>query len=162
MATNYDVFSALIKSTRSSAPTWAALAGPVDRGGPPADRARERRRRYGRSLGAWHRRGSSEGVQLIGVPEAQINLVRATVVIATAPKSPLSTAASNQALDDVRRRRTGEVPVHLRDAHHRELGPSATARARRRHPAVPTCPSAWHSVLTSRLSTASNRPSTNG
>lgn len=61
---------------------------------------------------------AAQAVQLIGMPEARINLAQATVAIATAPKSPAIINGIDKALDDVRSGRTGEVPAHLRDAHY--------------------------------------------
>ncbi len=51
-------------------------------------------------------------------PEAQLNLAHAVVYLATAPKSNRVTTALGAARNDVQERRTGPVPVHLRDAHY--------------------------------------------
>jgi putative ATPase len=61
---------------------------------------------------------AAEAVQLIGLPEAQLNLAQAVVHMATAPKSNSVTTALGAALADVRAGRGGPVPAHLRDAHY--------------------------------------------
>jgi putative ATPase len=61
---------------------------------------------------------AAAAVQLIGLPEAQLNLAQAVVHLATAPKSNTVTTAIGAALEDVRTGRVGPVPGHLRDAHY--------------------------------------------
>jgi putative ATPase len=61
---------------------------------------------------------AAQAVQLIGLPEAQLNLAHAVVHCATAPKSNAVTTAIGAALADVRAGRGGEVPRALRDAHY--------------------------------------------
>ena len=61
---------------------------------------------------------AAQAVQLIGMPEAQLNLAHAVVACATAPKSNAVTVAINEAMADVRAGRVGEVPAHLRDGHY--------------------------------------------
>jgi putative ATPase len=61
---------------------------------------------------------AAQAVQLIGLPEAQLNLAHATVHLATAPKSNAVTRAISAALEDVRAGHAGPVPRHLRDAHY--------------------------------------------
>jgi putative ATPase len=62
---------------------------------------------------------AAQAVELVGLPEAQLNLAHAVVYIATAPKSNRVTAAIGAALGDVREGRTLAVPEHLRDAHYK-------------------------------------------
>jgi putative ATPase len=57
-------------------------------------------------------------VQLIGLPEAQLNLAQAVVHLATAPKSNAVTRGIGAAVEDVRAGKGGPVPRHLRDAHY--------------------------------------------
>ncbi len=61
---------------------------------------------------------AAQAVQLIGMPEARINLAHAVVACAMAPKSNAAYAGLGAALEDVRAGRSGEVPAHLRDAHY--------------------------------------------
>ena len=66
---------------------------------------------------------AAQAVQLIGMPEARLNLAQAAVAIATAPKSNAILAGIDTALKFVRSGHTEPVPDHLRDAHY----PGATA-----------------------------------
>ena len=54
----------------------------------------------------------------LGLPEAQIPLADAVILLATAPKSNSGICAMDVALSDVRSGKSGEVPVHLKDAHY--------------------------------------------
>ena len=56
--------------------------------------------------------------QLIGLPEARINLAQATIHLALAPKSNAVVAAIGAAQEDVRAGRAGPVPPPLRDGHY--------------------------------------------
>lgn len=61
---------------------------------------------------------AAQAVQLIGMPEARINLAQAVVACALAPKSNSVIVGIDAAIADVRRGRIGTVPAHLRDAHY--------------------------------------------
>jgi len=61
---------------------------------------------------------AAHAVEYVGLPEAQLNLAHAVVYLATAPKSNASTVALGAAMAEVRERRTGPVPAHLRDSHY--------------------------------------------
>ncbi len=68
---------------------------------------------------------AARAVEMVGLPEAALNLAQATVHLALAPKSNRVTVALGRAREDVRRGTRGEVPTHLRDAHYagaRDLG----------------------------------------
>ncbi len=68
---------------------------------------------------------AAQAVQLIGMPEARLNLAQAVVALAVAPKSNAVITAINAAEADVRAGKIGHVPAHLRDAHYsgaRDLG----------------------------------------
>jgi putative ATPase len=68
---------------------------------------------------------AAQALELIGMPEARLNLAQATIHLALAPKSNAVLAAVDSALADVRAGRTGTVPPHLRDSHYpgaRKLG----------------------------------------
>ena len=57
-----------------------------------------------------------QGIMSVGMPEARIILAEAALAIATSPKSNSSIMAIDHAMGDVASRRTGEVPMHLRNA----------------------------------------------
>ncbi len=57
-----------------------------------------------------------QGVMMVGLPEARILLAEAAVMVATSPKSNASYMALEKAAADVASKRTGEVPMHLRNA----------------------------------------------
>lgn len=61
---------------------------------------------------------AAQAVQLIGMPEARINLAQATIAAATAPKSNAVILGIDKALTDVRAGKGTTVPAHLRDAHY--------------------------------------------
>jgi putative ATPase len=61
---------------------------------------------------------AAQAVQLIGLPEAQLNLAQAVIHMATAPKSNAVVRGIAAAVDDVRAGKGGPVPRHLRDAHY--------------------------------------------
>lgn len=53
----------------------------------------------------------------LGLPEAQIPLAEATILLATAPKSNSAVVAIEQAAADVKAGRTGDIPRHLKNVH---------------------------------------------
>jgi putative ATPase len=57
-----------------------------------------------------------QGIMAVGMPEARILLSEAAVMVATSPKSNASYLAIDKALADVENRRTGSVPMHIRNA----------------------------------------------
>ncbi len=57
-----------------------------------------------------------DAVRVLGMPEARIPLAEAAVMVATSPKSNAAYVAIDEALADINKRRTGEVPMHLRNA----------------------------------------------
>ena len=72
---------------------------------------------------------AAQAVQLIGMPEAGLNLAHATIALAVAPKSNAVTTAIGAATADVRAGKVGPVPAHLRDAHYsgaKKIGHGAT------------------------------------
>src|SRR5260364_301067 len=102
---HYDVISAFIKSVRGSDVDAALhyLARMIEAGEDPRFIAR---------------RLIILASELIGMPEARLNLAQATIAAATAPKSNAVITAIDGALADVRAGKGGEVPAHLRDAHY--------------------------------------------
>ena len=61
---------------------------------------------------------AAQALELIGMPEARLNLAQAVVHLSLAPKSNAVLAAVETAIADVRAGRTGTVPPHLRDSHY--------------------------------------------
>ena len=72
---------------------------------------------------------AAQAVQLIGMPEARINLAQATVHLALAPKSNAIVTAIDTALADVRAGKAGSVPPPLRDGHYAGAAKLGHARA---------------------------------
>ena len=61
---------------------------------------------------------ASLAVERLGMPEARIPLAQAAIYVACAPKSNSAICAIDEAMDLVRKQKTGAVPNHLRDAHY--------------------------------------------
>lgn len=57
-----------------------------------------------------------QAVQAVGMPEARIILAEAAVYIAESKKSNASYLAIEKALEDVRSKDTGTIPMHIRNA----------------------------------------------
>nr|WP_196591882.1 replication-associated recombination protein A [Pectinatus frisingensis] len=60
-----------------------------------------------------------QAVQFIGLPEARIPLAQAVTYIASAPKSNAAYLSIDSALQDVRTKDCGTIPLHLKDAHYK-------------------------------------------
>ncbi|MEU4240426.1 replication-associated recombination protein A [Actinoplanes sp. NPDC026619] len=123
---HYDVTSAFIKSMRGSDPDAALhwLARMLVAGEDPRFIARRIVIFASEDVGMADPQAllvataAAQAVQLIGLPECQLNLAQAVVHMATAPKSNTVTTAIGEAMADVRAGRGGAVPSHLRDAHY--------------------------------------------
>lgn len=123
---HYDVISAFIKSIRGSDADAALhwLARMIEAGEDPRFIARRLIISASEDIGMAAPSvlqtcvAAAQAVQLIGMPEARINLAQATIAAATAPKSNAVITAIDAALADVRAGKGGEVPAHLRDAHY--------------------------------------------
>jgi putative ATPase len=61
---------------------------------------------------------AAHALELVGLPEARLNLAQATIHLALAPKSNAVITAVDAATADIRAGRTGPVPRHLRDTHY--------------------------------------------
>ncbi len=124
---HYDVISAFIKSIRGSDPDaglyW--LARMLDVGEDARFIARRLVILASEDVGMADPMGlvvadaAARAVEFVGLPEAKLNLAQAVVYLATAPKSNRVTTALGAAEADARAAGTGEVPMHLRDAHYR-------------------------------------------
>lgn len=123
---HYDVASAFIKSLRGSDPDAAIywLARMLEAGEDPRFIARRLVIQASEDIGNAEPQAlliaiaAMQAVELVGLPECQLNLAQAVTYLATAPKSNASYLAINKARDDVRNGRTLEVPAHLRDTHY--------------------------------------------
>lgn len=60
-----------------------------------------------------------EAAERLGFPEARIPLAVSVVELALSPKSNSAYKALDRALYDIRTRNTGDVPLHLKDAHYK-------------------------------------------
>lgn len=56
---------------------------------------------------------------MLGLPEAALPLSEAVILLATSPKSNSASMAIWEAMEDVQKGNTGEVPDHLKDAHYK-------------------------------------------
>jgi putative ATPase len=130
---HYDVISAFIKSIRGSDADAALhyLARMLEAGEDPRFIARRLVVHASEDVGLADptallaATAAAQAVQLIGLPEARINLAQATIHLALAPKSNAVVAAIDAAQADVRAGRAGSVPPALRDSHYpgaRKLG----------------------------------------
>lgn len=121
---HYDTISAFIKSMRGSDPDAALhyLARMLDAGEEPRFIARRLLIFASEDVGNADpmalvlANAAFQAVHVIGMPEAQIILAQATTYLASAPKSNASYVAIKQAMDDVRARPLGPIPLHLRNA----------------------------------------------
>jgi putative ATPase len=119
---HYDIISAFIKSIRGSDPDAALhyLARMLVAGEDPRFIARRLVVHASEDVGLADPAAlqaavaAAQAVELIGMPEARLNLAQATVHLATAPKSNSVIVGIDEAMADVRRGAIGEVPSHLR------------------------------------------------
>lgn len=63
----------------------------------------------------------------LGLPEARLPLAEAAVLLATAPKSNSAHNAIIEAMADIRKGKTGEIPRHLQNVHADSTGTGKTA-----------------------------------
>jgi putative ATPase len=123
---HYDVISAFIKSVRGSDPDAALhyLARMIAAGEDPRFIARRLVILASEDIGLADPTAlttavaAAQAVQLIGLPEARLNLAQATIALAVAPKSNAVIKAIDAASADLAAGRIGPVPAHLRDAHY--------------------------------------------
>jgi putative ATPase len=124
---HYDQVSALIKSVRGSDPDaglyW--LARMLEAGEDPRFLARRLVILASEDVGMADPESlvvadaAARALEMVGLPEAALNLAQAVVHLACAPKSNRVAVALDRARDDVRAGGDQAVPPHLRDAHYR-------------------------------------------
>ena len=121
---HYDNISAMIKSMRGSDPDAAIfyLARALNAGEDPVFLARRITIAASEDVGMANPNAlvvatsAMEAVRMIGMPEARIILAEAAVYVATSKKSNASYLAINKALEDVKNKNTGSIPMHIRNA----------------------------------------------
>lgn len=121
---HYDNISAFIKSMRGSDPdaTVFYLARAIDGGEDPVFIARRIVIAASEDVGLANPNAlvvatsSMQAVAAIGMPEARIILSEAAVYVANSKKSNATYLAIDRALEDVRTKDTGEIPMHIRNA----------------------------------------------
>ena len=121
---HYDNISAFIKSMRGSDPDAAVfyLARALNGGEDPMFLARRIVICASEDVGMANpnalvvANSAMQAVHMIGMPEARILLSEAAIYVATSKKSNASYMAINMALDDVKNKDTGEIPMHIRNA----------------------------------------------
>ena len=121
---HYDNISAFIKSMRGSDvdATVFYLARALNAGEDPVFLARRITICASEDVGMANPNAlvvatsAMQAVNMIGMPEARIILSEAACYVAKSPKSNASYMAINKALDDVKNKDTGTIPMHIRNA----------------------------------------------
>ena len=121
---HYDNISAFIKSMRGSDPdaTVFYLARAIEGGEDPVFLARRIVIAAAEDVGLANpnalvvANSAMQAVASIGMPEARIILSEAAVYVANSKKSNATYMAINKAIEDVRTKDTGEIPMHIRNA----------------------------------------------
>ena len=121
---HYDNISAFIKSMRGSDPdaTIFYLARAIEGGEDPVFLARRIVLAAAEDVGMANPQAlvvatsAMQAVAMIGMPEARIILSEAATYVATSKKSNATYLAINRAIEDVKTKDTGEIPMHIRNA----------------------------------------------
>jgi len=124
---HYDIVSAFIKSIRGSDPDAGVywLARMLEAGEDARFVARRLVILASEDIGLADPQSllvanaAANAVEYVGLPEAAINLTHAVLHLALAPKSNSVVSALGAASAAVRDRRSGPVPMHLRDSRYR-------------------------------------------
>ena len=175
---HYDVVSAFIKSMRGSDPDAAVywLTRMLEAGEDARFIARRIVIHASEDVGLADPTAlqvsvaAAHAVELVGLPEAAINLTHAVLHNALAPKSNSVIRTMGAAQEAVRAGRGSEVPPHLRDAHYRARRSSGTGPGTATPTTIrpagstsPTCPTTSPAPPgTSRRPTATRRWSRGG
>lgn len=123
----YNLLSALQKSVRGSDPHAAVhyLARLLDGGADIVMIGRRLMVMASEDIGMAYPSAISivtscvQAAQMIGLPEARINLAQAVVLLASCPKSNASNMALEKASADLKSRKIDDVPDHLKDSHYK-------------------------------------------
>lgn len=119
---HYDTISAFIKSMRGTDPDAAIywLAKMINAGEDPKFIARRIIIAASEDVGNADPNAlqvaiaAYNAVNAIGMPEGRIPLAQAAIYVATAPKSNRSYLAINKALEDIKNKETGKIPLYLK------------------------------------------------
>ncbi len=122
----YNLLSALQKSIRGSDPQAAIhyLARLIEGGGDIMLISRRLLVIASEDIGMAYPQAISivtscvQAAQMVGLPEARINLAQAVILLASCPKSNSSIRAIDHALSDLRKKDIDDVPLHLKDSHY--------------------------------------------
>jgi len=122
---HYDILSAFQKSIRGSDPDAAVhyLARLLS-GGDLASACRRLLVTAAEDIGLAYPLGvvvakaCVDSALQLGLPEAQIPLSEAVILLATAPKSNSAVGAIGAAMSDIANGISGDIPAHLKDAHY--------------------------------------------
>lgn len=123
----YNLLSALQKSVRGSDPDAAVhyLARLLDGGADIRMIGRRLLVMASEDIGMAYPSAISivtacvQAADMVGLPEAVINLAQAVVLLASAPKSNASCMALEAAMHDIKTRKIDDVPPHLKDSHYK-------------------------------------------
>lgn len=121
---HYDNISAMIKSMRGSDPDAAIfyLARALNAGEDPVFLARRIAICASEDVGMANPNAlvvatsAMQAVRMIGMPEAKIILSEAATYVAISKKSNATYLGINRALEDVKTKNTGSIPMHIRNA----------------------------------------------
>ena len=121
---HYDNISAFIKSMRGSDPDAAIfyLARALNAGEDPVFMARRIVIAAAEDVGMANPNAlvvatsAMQAVTMVGMPEARIILSEAAVYVATSKKSNATYLGINRAMEDVAKKDTGTIPMHIRNA----------------------------------------------
>lgn len=121
---HYDNISAMIKSMRGSDPDAAIfyLARALNAGEDPVFLARRIALCASEDVGMANPNAlvvatsAMQAVRMIGMPEAKIILSEAATYVAISKKSNATYLGINRALEDVKTKNTGSIPMHIRNA----------------------------------------------
>lgn len=120
----YDMMSAMIKAIRGSA-TDAALywmARMLEAGEDPKYILRRLIVHASEDIGMANPNALEQAIaafhalEIVGLPEARINMAQAIIFLCESPKSNAVIIAIDSAIGDVRAGKLGEVPLHLKDS----------------------------------------------
>jgi putative ATPase len=144
---HYDVISAFIKSMRGSDPdaTLAWLARMLSSGEDPRFIARRMVIFASEDIGVADPQAlqtavaAAQAVEMVGMPEAQLNLAHAAIALAIAPKSNAVTRAIGAAMHDVEEQGGGEVPENLKNI----AAPGRRQKAEERYKYPHDYPGGW-------------------
>ena len=124
---HYDVVSAFIKSMRNYMEPDAVLhwlARMIESGEKPEFIARRIIIAAAEDVGMANPAAlqvavaAAQAVERVGWPESRIILAQAALMVACSPKSNSVCVGIDKALEDVRNKKIGEVPINLRDTHY--------------------------------------------